>query len=170
MAIISQKQTLATVNSLKVVEIILSKIWKLYRAPAPLWMVSPTEYFLCLINPSTHFKPMFHLCRNQIDTSSARWLSHMYFICHVTPQNHSAEMPFISMGEISSQLVTTLISLVAIAILIVKRKNASWKTWNLINTYCHWKTEGATEKLRVRSLVVSNLHSETKGSRFGSGC
>ena len=33
MAIISQKQTLATVNSLKVVEIALSEIWKLYRAP-----------------------------------------------------------------------------------------------------------------------------------------
>ena len=29
-------------------------------------MVSPTEYFLCLINPLTHFKPVFHLCWNQV--------------------------------------------------------------------------------------------------------
>ena len=66
MVIISQKQTLATVSSLRVVEIILSKIWKLYLAPAPLWMVSPTEYFLCLINPLTHFKPVLDLCWNQV--------------------------------------------------------------------------------------------------------
>ena len=43
MAIISQKQTLATVNSLKVVKIILSKIWKFYHAPTSLpnsgWLV-----------------------------------------------------------------------------------------------------------------------------------
>ena len=69
MAIISQKQTLATVNSLKVVEIVLSKILKLYCPPALLpkpLMVSPTEYLFCLINPVTHFKPMFHLCWNQV--------------------------------------------------------------------------------------------------------
>ena len=66
MAIILEKQTFATVNSLKVVEMILSKIWKLYRAPILLWMISPTKYFLCLINPLTHFKPVFHLCWNQV--------------------------------------------------------------------------------------------------------
>ena len=52
MAIISQKQTLATVNSLKVVEIILSKIWKLYHAPAPLptfgWLVRQNTFFVSL--------------------------------------------------------------------------------------------------------------------------
>ena len=46
-------------------------------------MVSPAEYLFCLINHLTHFKPMFHLCRNQIDTFSAGW--DLYFICHVTP-------------------------------------------------------------------------------------
>ena len=35
MGINSQKQTLAIVNSLKVVEITLSKIWKLYLPPHP---------------------------------------------------------------------------------------------------------------------------------------
>ena len=52
MAIISQKQTLATVNSLKVVEVILSKIWKLYRSPAPLsiwgWLVRQNTFFVSL--------------------------------------------------------------------------------------------------------------------------
>ena len=51
MDIISQKQTLATVNSLKVEEIILSKIRKLYRPPTPLpssgWLV---QHNTCLIN------------------------------------------------------------------------------------------------------------------------
>ena len=36
------------------------------RTPPHLWMVSPTEYFLCLINPLTHFKPMFHLCWKRV--------------------------------------------------------------------------------------------------------
>ena len=68
MAIVSQKQTLAAVNSLKVVEIILSKIWKFTIPPHTphLRMVSPTEYFLFLINTLTHFKPIFHLCWNQV--------------------------------------------------------------------------------------------------------
>ena len=52
MAIISQKQTLATVNSFKVVEIILSKIWKFYHAPAPLptsgWLVRQNTFFVSL--------------------------------------------------------------------------------------------------------------------------
>ena len=43
MAIISQKQTLANVITVKVVEIILPKIWKFYYAHAPLpisgWLV-----------------------------------------------------------------------------------------------------------------------------------
>ena len=52
MVIILLKQTLATVNSLKVVEIILSKIWKLYRSPAPLpisgWLVRQNTFFFSL--------------------------------------------------------------------------------------------------------------------------
>ena len=67
MAINSKKQTLATVNSLEVVEIVLLKIVKLYRAPTPHpRMVSPTKYLFCLINPLTHFKSVFHLCRHQV--------------------------------------------------------------------------------------------------------
>ena len=52
MTIISQKQTLVTVNSLKVVDIALLEIWKLYQAHAPLHtrMVSPIEYLFCF-NP-----------------------------------------------------------------------------------------------------------------------
>ena len=52
----------------------------------------------------------------------------MNFICHETPQDHSVEMPFISMGDSSSQHVTILKSLVSIGILMVKRKNTSSKT------------------------------------------
>ena len=52
----------------------------------------------------------------------------MYFICHVAPQDHSIEVSYIFMGESLSQHVTTLISLVAVDILIVKRKNSSSKT------------------------------------------
>ena len=52
MAIILQKQTLATVNSLKVVEIVLSKILKLYCPPAllpkPLWLVRQNTCFVSL--------------------------------------------------------------------------------------------------------------------------
>ena len=44
------------------------------------------------------------------------------------------------MGEISSQHVTTLKSLVIIAILIVKMKNALTKT-QILNLYFHWKIE-----------------------------
>ena len=51
----------------------------------------------------------------------------MYFICHVTKQDHSVEMSCVFMGESSLPHVTTLESLVAIEILIVKRKNASPK-------------------------------------------
>ena len=50
-----------------------------------------------------------------------------YFICHVTQQDHSVEMPCVLMGESSSPYVTTLKSLVTIVILIIKRKNASLK-------------------------------------------
>ena len=44
----------------------------------------------------------------------------MYFICHVTQQDHSVEMLRVFMGESSSSHVTILKSLVTIAILIVK--------------------------------------------------
>ena len=52
----------------------------------------------------------------------------MYFICYVTPQDHSIEVSCVFMGESSSQYVNTLKSVVAIGILMVKGKNASSKT------------------------------------------
>ena len=61
-----------------------------------------------------------------VDTSSAG--GDMYFICHVTQQDHSVEMSYVFMGESSSPHVTTLKSLVTIGILIVARKKASSKT------------------------------------------
>ena len=55
MAIILQKQTLVTVNFLKVVEIVLSKIWNFYHAPAPFpssgWFVQQNTFFFSLTFP-----------------------------------------------------------------------------------------------------------------------
>ena len=65
-------------------------------------------------------------CLCCIHTSSAG--GDIYFICHVTPQDHSVEMSWIHIGESSLQHVTTLKSLVIIDVLIVKKKNASSKT------------------------------------------
>ena len=67
-AIVSQKQTLATANSFKLVETILSKSFKILlcpRTPPHLWMVHLTEYFLCLINPLPYFKSIIHLFWSQ---------------------------------------------------------------------------------------------------------
>ena len=51
----------------------------------------------------------------------------IHFICHVTPQYHPFEVPYIFMGESCSQQITALENLVAIDILIFERKNASSK-------------------------------------------
>ena len=51
----------------------------------------------------------------------------IHFICHVTPQYYPFEVSCIFMGESFSQQITALDSLVAITILIFKRKNASSK-------------------------------------------
>ena len=78
-----------------------------------------------------------------------RWKNLYCF--HMTPQDHLIEVSSIFMGESPSQHVSTLKRLVAIDILVVKRKDASPKSWILqvltattvfyYNTYCHWKTE-----------------------------
>ena len=52
----------------------------------------------------------------------------MYFICHVSQQDHHVEMSYVFLGESSSLHFTSLKSLVTIGILIAKRKNASSKT------------------------------------------
>ena len=62
----------------------------------------------------------------------------MYFICRVTPQDHSVEMSCMYMGESSLQHVTTMKSLVIMGTLMVKKKNALSKTQNM---YYHWKIE-----------------------------
>ena len=78
-----------------------------------------------------------HLAYCGVDTSSAG--GDMYFICHVTQQDHSVEMSCVFMGESSSLHVTTLKSLVTIGILIVKRKNASSKTsYKYVMTLKNW--------------------------------
>ena len=64
MAIILQKQTLATVNSLKVVELFCQKYFKTLlcpHTPPHSRIVTLTKYLVCLINPLTYFKPMLHL-------------------------------------------------------------------------------------------------------------
>ena len=48
----------------------------------------------------------------------------MYFICHVTQQDHTLEISCVFLGESPSLHVTTMKILVTIGILIVKRKNA----------------------------------------------
>ena len=69
-AIISQKQTLATMNSLKVVEIILSKIWKVYHAPTHFsnsgWLVRQNTFFVSLT-----LQPISSQCSIYVET---RWL------------------------------------------------------------------------------------------------
>ena len=78
-----------------------------------------------------------HLAYCGVDTFSAG--GDMYFICHVTQQDHSVEMSCVFMGESPLPHVTTLKSLVIIGILIVKRKNASSKTsYKYILTLKNW--------------------------------
>ena len=78
-----------------------------------------------------------HLAYCGVDTSSAG--EDMYFICHVTQQDHSVEMPCKFMGDSSSPHVTTLKSLVTIGILIVVRISASSKTsYKYVLTLKNW--------------------------------
>ena len=67
-----------------------------------------------------------HLAYWVVDTSSAG--RDMYFICHVTQQDHFVHMPYVFLSEGSSPHITTLKNLMTISILKVKRKNASSKT------------------------------------------
>ena len=78
-----------------------------------------------------------HLAYCGVDTSSAG--GYTYFICHVSQQDHSAEMSCVFLGESSSLHVTTLKSLVTIGILIVKTKNASSKSsYKYVLTRKNW--------------------------------
>ena len=66
-----------------------------------------------------------HLAYCGVDTSSA--VGDMYFICHMTEQDHSVEMSCVFMGKSSLPHAATLKRLMTIGILIVKRKNGSSK-------------------------------------------
>ena len=73
-----------------------------------------------------------HLAYCGVHTSYAG--EDMYFICHVTQQDNSAEMSRVFIGESPSPHITTLKSLVTIGILIVKRKDASKTSYKYILT------------------------------------
>ena len=78
-----------------------------------------------------------HLAYCGVDTSSAS--GDMYFICHVTEQDHSVEMSCVYMSENSLLDVTTLKHLVTMGILIVKSKNASSnKSYKYVLTLENW--------------------------------
>ena len=86
----------------------------------------------------------------------------MYFICHVTQQDHSVEMSCIFMGESSSSHVTTLNRLVTIGILIVKRKNASSKTsYKYVVTLKNW-VDWITTRREKNVTNTKMVHFEKK--------
>ena len=83
-----------------------------------------------------------HLVYCGADTSSAS--EDMYFISHVTQQDHFVEMSCVFMGERSWLCLPTLKRL---GILIVKRKNASSKTLSWLGNHkarkkCHKHKKG----------------------------
>ena len=71
-----------------------------------------------------------------VDTSSAG--GDMYFICHVTQQDHSVGISCIFMNESSLLHVTTPKSLVTIAILIVKKNVLSKASYKYVLTLKNW--------------------------------
>ena len=105
-----------------------------------------------------------HLANYGVDTSSA--VRDMYFICHVTQQDHSIEMSCIFMGESSSPHVTTLKSLVTIGVLIVKRKNSSSKTsYKYILTLKKW-VDWITTRREKNVTNTKMVHFEYKCPEF----
>ena len=95
-----------------------------------------------------------HLAYCGVDTSSAGW--DMYFICHVTQQDHSFEMSCVFTDESSLPHVTTLKSLVKIDILIVKRKNVSSKTsYKYILTLEKWVDWITTR--RAKNVTITEI-------------
>ena len=86
----------------------------------------------------------------------------MYFVCHVTQQDHSIEMPCVFLGESSLPHVTTLKCLVTIGILIVKRKNASSKTsYKYILTLKKW-VDWITTRREKNVTNTKMVHFEKK--------
>ena len=101
----------------------------------------------------------------------------MYFTFHVTPQNHSFEMPYIFMGEIISQHVTTLKSLVTIEILIVRgkmlhQKRGSYKYVLPLKNWVDWTTTRlekniTTSKMYIFRRSAQKLKSHTHVKKVG---
>ena len=83
----------------------------------------------------------------------------MYFICHVTPQNHSVEISCIFMCESSSQHVTTLKSLVTIGILIVRgkmlhQKRESYKYVLPLKNWADWITTRREKNVTTSKMYI----------------
>ena len=83
----------------------------------------------------------------------------MYFICHLTSQDQTIEVLRKFMGGSSLHYVTTLKILVAIGILLVKRKNASSKTWMsyTLTTTENWVDWISTRRVRERAWKLKNI-------------
>ena len=75
----------------------------------------------------------------------------MYFICHMTPQNHSVEMSCKFMGESTLQHVTNLKSLVTIGILIVRGKMPHQKLGSYM--CCHWRIELTGQPIAKKKML-----------------
>ena len=89
----------------------------------------------------------------------------MYFICHVTPQNHSVEISCIFMGESTSQHVTTLKSLVTIGILIVRRKmlhkkRGSYKYVLPMKNWVDWTNPRQEKNVTTSKMYVLGISAQ----------
>ena len=90
----------------------------------------------------------------------------MYFVCHVTPQNHSAEMSCIFIGESSFQHVTTLKSLVTIGILIVwgkmfHQKRGSHKYVLPLKNWVDWTTTSQEKNVTTSKMYILGRSAQT---------
>ena len=101
-----------------------------------------------------------HFAYCGVETSSAN--GDMYFLCHVTQQDHFVEMLCVFMGQSSSPRVTTLKGLVTLGILIVNKKNASSRTsYKYILTLKKWVEMLQTQKwyiLRRSAQKLKNIY------------
>ena len=83
----------------------------------------------------------------------------MYFICHMTPQNHSVEMSCKFMGESTLQHVTNLKSLVTIGILIVRgkmphQKRRSYKYVLPMKNWVDWATNSQEKNVTTSKIYI----------------
>ena len=112
-----------------------------------------------------------HLAYCGVDTFSAG--RDIYFICHMTEQDHSVEISCISMGDSSLPHVTTLKRFLTIGILIVKRKNApSKKSYKYLLTLKNWvdwiSTRRQKNATNTKMAMVNPLKNKHLGQNFFS--